>query len=272
MWGWGGAREDFRTDRNRRIHRTRRIVNRSENIHLHMLQSIKQLFRPDPSRSFHSNHYLRHTARRLEHLASLGIPIEGKTVLELGAGIGDHTSFFLDRGCEVLTTDSRESNRAILQARYPECKTMVLDLDNPASALQGKFDIVYAYGLLYHLADPAAAIQRLAGWTGGVLLLESCVSPTIHGPNVVRENRNDPTQAQSGTGCRPGRRWLHELLQTHFDHVYCTRTQPRHPEFPLDWGKADDSCLTRSVFACSREPLDLSTLTPDLNTVQLPQV
>ena len=237
-----------------------------------MIKSFKKLFAPDPSQSFHSNHYLRHTSRRLEHLASLAIPVEGKSVLELGAGIGDHTSFFLDRGCDVLATDSRETNRVVLQARYPQCKTMVLDLDEPVTQLKQKFDIVYAYGLLYHLAEPAAAVQRLANWTGGILLLETCVSPTAQGPNIVKEDRKNPTQAHCGTGCRPGRRWLYELLQTHFEHVYSTRTQPRHLEFPLDWNTANDSHLTRAVFVCSRTPLNLPTLTRELNTVQLPQV
>jgi hypothetical protein len=50
---------------------------------------------------FHSAHYQRHNQRRQEHLASLGLDISGATVLEVGAGIGDHTSFFLDRGCQI---------------------------------------------------------------------------------------------------------------------------------------------------------------------------
>jgi len=52
---------------------------------------------PDPAamevalNDFHSVGYLRHNARRLEHLNSLGLDISGRSVLELGAGIGDHT-------------------------------------------------------------------------------------------------------------------------------------------------------------------------------------
>jgi 16S rRNA A1518/A1519 N6-dimethyltransferase RsmA/KsgA/DIM1 with predicted DNA glycosylase/AP lyase activity len=51
---------------------------------------------------FHSNHYLRMNQRRLEHLASLGLPLSGRTVLELGAGIGDLSTFFLDRAAPLL--------------------------------------------------------------------------------------------------------------------------------------------------------------------------
>ena len=60
--------------------------------------------------SFRDDRYLRHNARRLEHLASLGLDLLGKRVLEVGAGVGDHTGFFLDRDCSVLSTEPRGEN------------------------------------------------------------------------------------------------------------------------------------------------------------------
>ena len=73
--------------------------------------------------AFHYEGYLRLNQRRLEHLASLRLPIGGKTVLEVGAGVGDHTSFFIDRSCIVTATDGRASNIAILQKRYPTVRS-----------------------------------------------------------------------------------------------------------------------------------------------------
>lgn len=63
------------------------------------------MLRPTAERHFHSIFYLRHNARRQEHLATLGLDLGNKSVLEVGAGIGDHTQFFLDRGCKVLCTE-----------------------------------------------------------------------------------------------------------------------------------------------------------------------
>src|SRR5262245_59527575 len=40
---------------------------------------------------FHSDSYRRHNARRLEHLASLRLAVAHATVLEVGAGVGDHS-------------------------------------------------------------------------------------------------------------------------------------------------------------------------------------
>ncbi|HUK57003.1 MAG TPA: SAM-dependent methyltransferase, partial [Nitrospiria bacterium] len=52
---------------------------------------IKKAFglNPSPKDCFLSYHYQRHNQRRQEHLASLGLNIQGATVLEAGAGIGD---------------------------------------------------------------------------------------------------------------------------------------------------------------------------------------
>ncbi len=55
--------------------------------------SESELFN-SPLACFQSEHYQRHNEKRLEHLASLNLPIADSTVLEVGAGIGDHTGFF----------------------------------------------------------------------------------------------------------------------------------------------------------------------------------
>ena len=47
--------------------------------------------------TFFHPQYVRHNARRLEHLASLRIPVVRMTVLEVGAGIGDHSHYYMDR-------------------------------------------------------------------------------------------------------------------------------------------------------------------------------
>ena len=44
---------------------------------------------------FLSKHYQMHNVARLSHLESLGLPINGKSVMEFGAGIGDHTFYYL---------------------------------------------------------------------------------------------------------------------------------------------------------------------------------
>ena len=229
-----------------------------------------------PLAQFHSHVYLRHNHRCLEHLASLGLPIVGASVLEVGAGVGDHTSFFIDRGCTVLSTEARPENLAILQSRYRNLglESRELDLDNPV-ALDRSFDIVYCYGVLYHLRRPAEAIAFMAGHCCRMLLLETCVSVGDHqAVNPIAELAENPTQALDGHGCRPTRPWIYARLKEHFEHVYLPRTQPHHGNFPIDWTAPPPSqrdAMTRAIFIASRQPLDNPLLTEELLAKQVRQ-
>src|SRR4051812_30769389 len=116
---------------------------------------------------FRSLIYLRHNARRQEHLASLGIDFSGRTVLEVGAGVGDHTTFFLDRNCKVLSLEPRPENCELFSAtmakhlglgydKVQNCTLVRQDVESLDSSVGDSFDIVYCYGLLYHIEDPGA--------------------------------------------------------------------------------------------------------------------
>lgn len=230
-----------------------------------MIGVTKEIFKKflrikhSPTDVFLSYHYQRHNQRRLEHLASLGLNINGLSVLEAGAGIGDHTSFFLDRECEVVSTDARQENLKILRSRYPNLQIRHLDLDYPqATTIHGLFDIVYCYGVLYHLKRPAEAIEFLAHHCRKILLLETCVSfGDGESVNFCKEHMENPTQSASGQGCRPTRKWVHNQLKRYFEFVYMPITQPNHEEFPLDWSVSapEKQILARAVFIASRQKI-----------------
>lgn len=223
--------------------------------------------RDDPVHAFHSNHYLRHNARRLEHLASLRIPVAGMSVLEVGAGIGDHTHYYQDRGCRVTVTEARAENLLHLGNRYPDCSVRFLDMESPRPLAGAPFGVVHCYGLLYHLSKPREALAFLGQNTGSMLFLETCVSfGEQEEINLLAEVQSHPTQACSGTGCRPTRAWLFRELRGLFEYVYLPTTQPCHEEFPLDWTAPDkhQAPLQRAVFIATRERLENPALTSAL--------
>lgn len=226
----------------------------------------------DPVSRFQSDHYVRHNARRLEHLASLGIPVAGSRVLEIGAGIGDHTHYYLDRGCEVVATDARPENLSILRSRYPSCRVEELNVDSGDVWLGGeRFDVVHCYGLLYHVREPQAVLRRAADANSNLLFLETCVSfGREEAVNSVSEPAEDPTQAFGGLGCRPTRPWIFSRLRELYEHVYMPRTQPNHFEFPVDWGRPNDhsAAFQRAIFVASRRPLLNPALSDALLDVQ----
>lgn len=235
--------------------------------HRFMLKKIKNRLRPAPPASkhplpvdaFHSDNYLRHTARRLEHLASLGIPVAGKRVLDVSAGIGDHAQYYADRGCRVTMTEVRQENIDVLRRRFTGGDIRMLDLENPQPLQGAPFEVIHCYGLLYHLGKPDVALDYLADICSGILLLETCVSPgTTEQIHPVSEDPGNPTWAFSGGACRPTRPWIYNRLKSRFPHVYMPRTQPNHPQFILDWeGKSrNDKVLTRAVFIASRQKME----------------
>jgi ubiquinone/menaquinone biosynthesis C-methylase UbiE len=217
---------------------------------------------------FRSPWYQRHNQRRQEHLASLQLDLVGKSVLEVGAGVGDHTFYFLDRDCPVVSLEARgencqlfaESLQALEAAGYSKASRSKLvqgDVESLNGVITENFDVVYCYGLLYHLKDPDAALSAMAARCLDLLLLETCVSFGGHeAPNPVSEPRADPTQSFRGGGCRPTRPWIMNKLKALFAYVYVPRTQPAHEEFPLDWtGPQPTGRLTRATFVASRRPI-----------------
>ncbi len=216
---------------------------------------------------FHSNRYLRLNSRRLEHLASLRISVAGMSVLEVGAGIGDHSHFYIDRGCKITITEARFQNLQYLRNRYPSCSVQFLDMERPTPIVGSPFDVVHCYGILHHLSNPERALEFISRNTARMLFLETRVSfGESEERNIVQEPQGDPTQAYSGIGCRPTRPWLFKQLQGLFEHVYLPKTQPNHEEFPLDWNTPDKHRADSqgAIFVAARDRIENELLTQTL--------
>jgi SAM-dependent methyltransferase len=239
----------------------------------------REVFKDDPDEleriaelDFRSLFYHRINQRRLEHLASLGLDLCNKRVLELGAGVGDHTTFFTDRGCSVVSVEPRAENCRIFRrtmhafgiASPHPVSLLEASVEQAETIVKERFDIIHAYGLLYHLDDPERRLRFMAERCDGLLLLETCTSfGDLQSINIVAEQ--GPSQAISGFGCRPTRPWVWNQLKVSFEHVYVTATQPAHAEFPLDWGAQwPPDRLSRSVFVASRTPIENPRLLTEL--------
>ncbi|MEZ0370696.1 MAG: class I SAM-dependent methyltransferase [Candidatus Sericytochromatia bacterium] len=222
---------------------------------------------------------MRHNLRRLEHLASLRLPIAGANVLEVGAGIGDHSLFYLDRGCTVTAVEARPENCFVFREHLlglmdfeqhsERVKLIMADAESLAKHVSGSYEIVHCYGLIYHLEDPAPVLAAMAGYCQRLLLLETRVSfGSEQALNPVVEDKLNPMEAFHGLGCRPTRPWVMAQLQQHFPHVYIPATQPAHFEFPRDWTQKPDTgsfdASYRAIFIASRQPLDNPLLLKEL--------
>lgn len=236
---------------------------------------VQRLKRTTPEEVFWGFHHQRFDQRRLEHLASLDLDITGSTVLEIGGGAGNLTSFFIDRGCAVTEAEPREGNLKVIRARYPMIKTFRLDLDDPDPNFNEVRDIVFCYGVLYHLKDPARALKLMSKWCRKTLLLDTAVDPgTTDAIRFIDEDPNYPSYAVTGVGCFPTRTWVYNRLKESFKYVYMPTTQPYHEEFPLDWNAisspacADERRGPRAIFVASHVPLNSKSLVEAVPMVQ----
>lgn len=215
---------------------------------------------------FDSEPAARINRTRQDHLASLGLDLTHRSVLEVGAGVGWHTGFFERLSCRVLTTEARPENLHETLRRFPhrQGKLECADLAQPGGhARFGEFDVVYCYGTLYHLGEPALCLAELSRNCRHLLLLETIVNPVDnHQINPAIEDASNPNQSVHGQGCRPGRDWVMTELRQHFPHVYVSKTQPDFPDFSPRWPVEHPAPgqNTRAVFVASREPLNLPTL------------
>lgn len=206
---------------------------------------------------------------RLDHLASLGMMLNGKSVLEVGAGIGKLTSFFESRDCTVYSTDGRPENVAenLRRNRRRQGRVSVVDLMQPGSHDHfGQMDIVFCYGTLYHTANPALVIADLARVCRLVFLLETFVWQEDDGEIHLVGESTVHDQSLYGKGCRPARDWVLAELGKHYEYAYVATVQPNYPDYALRWPAGPGN--HRAVFVGSR--VDLSEL-PSLSTT-LPMI
>lgn len=206
---------------------------------------------------------------RQDHLSSLGLDIDpDRRVLEVGAGIGLHTQFFLERGCDVVSTDGRADNVGEIRRRWPDLPVLQIDLECESDLRRlGMFDLIYCYGLLYHVGDPDRVLAMLAEVCRGQILLELIVNMDVDQTLYLVSDPLVNDQSTIGRACRASRSWILDHLTHHWGHGYITKTQPNHPEFPLDWTKHTGR-NTRAVFVGSRTALSNPMLSTEVMQTQ----
>src|SRR5581483_174674 len=125
----------------------------------------------------------------------------------------------------------------------------------------GSFDIVFCYGLLYHLENPVAALRNMADVCDGFLLLETVI--TDHAEPILRlsdEPAATPNQALAGVAGRPTPAFVAMALsRSGFPFVYAPLRVPDHADFQFQWRNdlefSRDGHLLRCIFVASRQPL-----------------
>lgn len=214
---------------------------------------------------FDNQNALNINEARLTHLASLDLSLSGKSVLDVGCGVGHLAEFFVNQGCQVTGVDGRTQNINSLRARYPNLQAHVGDVERDPLSKFGGFDIVFCYGLLYHLENPIMALRNMTSVCREVLLLETMVCD--HTLPLVRIE-DEPfafNQALKGIGCRPSPSYVVLTLnRIGFPFVYAPVAPPMHQDFQFKWKNNLDIWRgrhpLRCIFVASKIELNNSNL------------
>lgn len=201
------------------------------------------------------------TAARLNHLETLDLPVQGRSVVDVGCGIGRLAEFFVERGCDVLCVDGRPDNIELLRDEYPHRRTAVVDVETDALLEHGRFDVLFCYGLLYHLAEPFAFIRRAASICRELMIIETCICDAEEHVAFLVRDPSDPTMALEEIGSRASPSYIATALRANgFEHVYSPHRLPDHPDFIYrrlqDLSYFRDGHALRDIFVASRQPLE----------------
>ena len=180
--------------------------------------------------------------------AALGLSIDGRTVLEVGAGVGHLSGFILERGFRLVTTEARPENVDELRRRCSDVRSEVADVEASLSAL-GRFEIVHCYGLLYHLESPVRALRNMAKVRDDLLLIETvvCDSP-LPVARLDDEYLGEPRRCEVSLTGRAQAMWGWRSTGSGSS----TSTWPHsRPTFPTTSGRLPATTRSPAASACS---------------------
>ena len=147
------------------------------------------------------------------HIKSL----KGKAVLDVGSGNGYFTYLMALSGAEIaLGIDPfllfNYQFKAIRSLISNPANTFVLPLKLEQIPNEAVFDTVFSMGVLYHQKDHRLHLQQLKNVmiSGGELILETLVIDSIHGEQIIPEDRY---ARMRNVWCLPSTDTLHAWLE-----------------------------------------------------------
>lgn len=206
--------------------------------------------------------YLEITQARIAHLASLKLDLSGKSIIDVGCGTGRLTEFLVSQGANVFAIDGREDNIQQLRIFYPNVKADVVDLETDEMLKYGPFDIVFCYGVLYHLSDPLHFIKNAEKLCKYMILIETCITDAWEPICKIEvEDGTNNSQSIHHAGSRPSPAYVVFCLKkAGFPYIYTPKEKPVHPQFHYtkqnSYMSHQNGHLIREIFIASRKKLD----------------
>jgi hypothetical protein len=191
---------------------------------------------------FRNPRYYLMNELRWRAFLQMGISLEGLTVFEPGAGVGDQTEWLLRQGVsKVIVNEGRDENLSILRHRFdgePRVKILKGNLQEglPAGISEFTIDLVFLWGVYYHLNDgiPEFPLLHQLSKISSIVVFDYLESP--NGVSYVENYSSDKSSKSIALkATRPSEADLIRGLTESFGYAYFPVNQLDYfdPDAPL---------------------------------------
>jgi SAM-dependent methyltransferase len=165
-------------------------------------------------------------------LKELKRPLGLQTAIDVGCGLGYFSGLLQSLGLDVTGVDGRQENAKEASARWPSIKFHTMNAEDQQLPSFGTFDLVFCFGLLYHLENPLLAIRNLRAMTKSLLLVEGLVYPGEEPIMGLVDEMPYEDQGLQHYAFYPTEACLLKMIyRAGFPCVYRFVTPPDHPEY-----------------------------------------
>lgn len=180
-----------------------------------MLQTLRnyatyyaRLVRPAPAFEHYDDWRAKRIAAITDHYGAGWF--SNQSLLEVGCGHGDIGAAFADLGAHVTCSDAVAEHLVVAAERHPAVQIVRADLD-AGWPFAKRYDLLLHLGLLYHLADPEAALQQALGAADHVVI-ETVVADSDDPTLSISTTEKGYDQAYNRIGCRPSPAFVERVL------------------------------------------------------------
>jgi len=192
-----------------------------------------------------------------ELIAQVKVALPLATAVDVGCGVGYFSNVLHSLGLNVLGLDAREQNVLEARHRYPHIRFEVMNAEDSRALQFGQFDLVFCFGLLYHLENPFQVIRNLSAMTGQFALLEGVCYPSKESVMVLVEEDELDDQGVNNIAFCPSEACLLQMLyRSGYKSCFLPRIMPAHPYY----NPGEDSFRLRTLIAASKRQLEIPSL------------
>ena len=169
--------------------------------------------------------------------------LNGKNLLELGAGHGDFGYKFYELGANITCIEGRPENLKVLQQKYPFFYSKLGDMDK--ELIQTNYDIILHAGLLYHMKNIVSNLENCLQKCNLLILETENIDSTDDNDDIVMmlENGSSVCAASSLTNSdctdyssRTSRKFLENIFtKNNFKYILLDSSEANCRGYIYDW-------------------------------------